>query len=202
MRPEHESYKQVAKIFTDHWCPKKGKCPQVTAIFRTNSNFANKNFDVYRGNLKIQTTEDYFHGSTLTCDILQAGQLCRTSTCAICQVSWNGFDEQFVALKINFTRFGKGIYFAPNSSKCHDYTVANSSYGYRCLMYVEIAPGKKQIETKNATHLLAPNPGFDSVYGKSGVVLNYDEICLFNVHACKPKYLIIYYLNGTDKIAT
>lgn len=102
-----------------------------------------------------------------------------------------------------FQRFGKGIYLAPNSSKCHDYTQGNPSHGFRAQLLCLVAQGARHELVQDNTKLMGAPEGFDSVYGcgKKGGSLNYDEIVVYEAKAVWPQYAVVYELNGVDKIA-
>ena len=57
--------------------------------------------------------------------------------------------------------------------------------------------------TWNDETLQGPPAGYDSVHGQGGPhsVLNYDEVVIYNPDCVLPRYVIVYQLNGTHKIA-
>ena len=120
----------------------------------------------------------------------------------MCGISKNGFDASLIGKNIpRFQRFGKGIYLAPNSSKCHDYTQGNPDYGYRAQLLCLVACGAKYELLHDSTTLVAPPDNFHSVHGKAGGSLNYDEIVVYQADAVLPQYIVVYKLNGVEKIA-
>ena len=98
---------------------------------------------------------------------------------------------------INFQRFGHGFYFAPNSSKCHDYT--QGTYTYRVMLQVDILPGKKHNIT-NSEVLTCPPDGYHSVYRTPGQELN-PELVVYNPDSVMPRYIIVYVREGVHRIA-
>ena len=95
------------------------------AIYAIQNSDLAKRYDQYKeqtfGNSSQEPNEEWhFHGTSIECDILSSNRCCGTQTCGVCGISRNGFDLS--AVRSRFQRFGKGIYFAPNSSKSNDYT--------------------------------------------------------------------------------
>ncbi|KAI6658452.1 hypothetical protein LOD99_15252 [Oopsacas minuta] len=196
----HPDFVSACTQFKNNWNLNKGACPPVTAIFRVQPRGADVMFDSYKNALtENANTEYYFHGCKIKCDLLKSNSLCNLPECTICQVSKQSFDIKKVGTNVKFTRFGKGLYFAPESSKCHDYTLGDASYGYRAMFYVKCAPGKKQIEYKDDINRVSPDAGYNSIYGKAGVNLNYDELCLYTDKACIPDCIIIYSRDGVNR---
>ena len=192
-------YISISTKFKTKWNSKKGECPPVTAVLKVQPPGVDVKFDAYQKSVKENDVEWYFHGCKITCDLLNTKSLCNLPDCTICQVSKIGFDIKKVGSNVNFTRFGKGLYFAPESSKCHDYTLGLASYGYRAMFYVKCVPGLKQVAFTDNPTRIAPDPGYDSLYGKAGKSLNYDELCLYTDQACIPDYIIIYRRDGVDR---
>ncbi|KAI6651538.1 hypothetical protein LOD99_5146 [Oopsacas minuta] len=198
---KHEDFVSVSAEFQKQWNQHKGGCPAVTAIFKVRPDGVEGKFNEYLQSLreKAKTIEYYFHGCKITCDLLNTKTLCNRTDCTICLVSRQGFDISKVGTNVSFTRFGRGLYFAPESSKCHDYTLGVDSYGYRAMFYVKCAPGFKQLEFKDNPNRTAPDSKYNSLYGHAGGSLNYDELCLYTDKACVPEYIIIYAKDGVIK---
>ena len=135
----------------------------------------------------------------MKCDIVNAQSPCNDEDCGICGISKYGMDRRCIQNNINFQRFGHGFYFAPNSSKCHDYTQGVQTY--RAMLLVEILPGKKHTIYNNDVQLKKPPDGHHSVYGKTGQALNYAELVVYNPDCVMPRYIILYKHNGVHKIA-
>ena len=85
--------------------------------------------------------------------------------------------------------------------KKNDYTQGMTEYGYRAQLLCLVACGAKYELKCNDTTLRQPPTNFDCVYGRSGGTLNYDEIVVYDVDAVMPQYIIVYELDGIDKIA-
>ena len=156
-------------------------------------------FKKYHSTLSVKTVKQYYHGTSLKCAIYQNGTVCSDNNCGICGVSQKGMLPNFKAKNIKFQRFGDGFYLAPNSSKCHDYTQGHNIY--RAMLLFDVAEGNRYILQKDQTGLTAPPSGYDSVYGKHGGNLNYDEIVLFKSEAVVPTHIVVYIKDGIHKIA-
>ena len=105
---------------------------------------------------------NYYHGTTLVCDVATSQTPCSDGNCGICGISSSGLDPQYIRKNIAFQRFGNGFYLAPNSSKCHDYT--KGAHGYRAMLLCDVLPGRKHILVNNKQNLTSPPPGYHCVY--------------------------------------
>ena len=74
-------------------------------------------------------------------------------------------------------------------------------YGIRAQLLCLVAQGARHELMQDNTKLTGAPEGFDSVYGKNGGSLNYDEIVVYKSNAVWPQYVVVYELNGVDKIA-
>ena len=190
----HE-FVQISSKFARDWDRKKGACPNVDYVFViTNSTLLN-NWNLYKQGLSDQTVEEYYHGTSVTCNIASSGRLCPYQSCGICGISNDGLKREFIKKNIPFQRFGHGFYLAPNSSKCHDYT--KGAYGYRAMLLCDVCPGRKYVLQSNSQQMQGPPPGFDSIYGVGGQ-LNYPEIVIHNPAAVMPRYIIMYKKDGVQ----
>ena len=179
-------YKQVLKTFQGKWV-KNPPAPAADCIFKIFVPQVEAQFKQYQSSLANQTVESHFHGTTMKCDLLSTKKPCKTKNCGICEISRHGFDLKKIGTNISFMRFGRGFYLAPNSSKCHDYTQGVTTH--RSMLLCDVLPGKKHIVKQDQTSLNSPPQGYDSVYGKSGGSLNYDEIVLYHPPALLPMSL-------------
>ena len=140
-----------------------------------------------------------YHGTSLRCPIYETIATCGRKICGVCGIISNGFLEKFISANISYQRFGDAFYFAVNSSKSHDYTQGHGEY--RAMLLCKVAVGKRFITRRNHCDLGAPPSGYDSVHGKHGGTLNYDEIVVYNPEAVLPTHVLIYKKDGIDKIA-
>ena len=189
-----KEYSTVSHQFVNNW--KKGASPSVHSIFGVTNNDLKRKWNTYKTQLGNQTVEQYYHGTSLTCDITTTQTLCQYTSCGVCGISSCGLDPKFIRQNIAFQRFGSGFYLAPNSSKCHDYT--EGSNGCRAMLLCDVLPGKKYDLTKTDQNLQGPPRGFNSVYGQVGQDLNYPEIVLYEPSAVLARYIILYRKDGVS----
>ena len=192
-RATSQEFAQISSNFARDWDMKKGACPNVDYVFViTNSTLLNK-WNLYKQRLRDQTVEPYYHGTSVTCNIVSTGRLCPYQSCGICGISSDGLKRDFIRKNIPFQQFGHGFYLVPNSSKCHDYT--KGAYNYRAMLLCDVCPGRKYVLQSNSQQMQGPPHGFDSIYGVGGQ-LNYPEIVIHNPDAVMPRYIIMYKKDG------
>jgi hypothetical protein len=190
----------VTKGFQETWAGNKGPCPTIHSIFKVFNKMLQTRWSKYRDTLQLDSSvEEYYHGTKLRCSITTANTLCNDEECGVCGIANIGFDRRCIRKNINFQRFGHGFYLAPNSSKCHDYTQGHG--GFRAMLLFDVCPGKKYRLQRDDETLTAPPEGYNSVHGKAGIRLNYDELVLYNPDGAIPKFIIIYSKDGNEKIA-
>lgn len=181
--------------------------PQPSGIFAIQNHSLVKSFHQYGDQIRKSgsgsaNSDLFFHGTTLTCDLLNTNHCCCDEGCGVCGISQNGFDASRIGSNIpRFKRFGHGIYLAPNSSKCHDYTQGVPEYGVRAQLLCLVACGAQYELRQDNTTLQQPPSQFHSVYGRSGGSLNYDEIVVYDVRAVLPQFVVVYSHDGVHKIA-
>lgn len=192
---------QIESHFKSQWSTKKGACPALTCVFQITNQQLEARWNAYGKNLpsNCKTVEKYYHGTKLKCDIVQTGSPCTDKDCGVCGISKFGMFRECIRKNINFQRFGHGFYFAPNSSKCHDYTQGVATH--RAMLLVDIYPGKKHVILTDDVKLTKPPDGCHSVCGQPGRALNYAEIVVYNPDCVMPRYIVVYVLNGVHKIA-
>ena len=192
-------FTRVSGSFCSSWT--KGTPPSVEAVFTVANSYLQRKWAEYKQTLgRHNTVENYYHGTTLTCDVAASQTPCSDGNCGICGISSSGLDPQYIRKNIAFQRFGNGFYLAPNSSKCHDYT--KGAHGYRAMLLCDVLPGRKYILVNNKQNLTSPPPGYHCVYGQVGSDLNYPEIVLYERHAVMPRYIILYKRDGINRPAT
>ena len=210
LKNDQNTYKEIAEHFKKEWIkltPSMKKPPDPAAIFAIQNKEVSLKYRRYgtdiRRSGKSSNSELFFHGTKLLCDLVTNKTTCDDPECGICGISLQGFDETRVGTNIpRFQRFGKGIYLAPNSSKCHDYTHGVVEYGMRAQLLCLVAQGAKCVLMQDNTKLTEAPEGFHSVYGKKGGSLNYDEIVVFDCNAVWPQFVVVYELNGVGRIAS
>ena len=208
LKNDQNTYKEIAKHFKKEWIKITSTVkqpPELLEIFAIQNPEIERKFQGYGSGIrksgKASNSELFFHGTKVLCDIISTQTCCSDTECGICGISLHGFDEKRIGTNIRFQRFGKGIYLAPNSSKCHDYTQGNPAYGVRAQLLCLVAQGARYELKQDNTKLAEAPDGFNSVYGEKGGSLNYDEIVVFDSGAVWPQYAVVYELNGVDKIA-
>ena len=157
-------------------------------------------FDNYLStSLDDKTVFMLYHGTSLKCSIYDSMTVCSREDCGVCGIIRNGFLEKFISANIKYQRFGDAFYFALNSSKSHDYTQGHGKY--RAMLLCKVAVGKRYITQSNYCKLKTAPLGYDSVHGKHGGTLNYDEITVYHPEAVLPTYALFYVKDGIGKIA-
>lgn len=195
--PRTGEFSKVSMKFSVKW-EKNGSAPSITALFAVSNHNLEQHHTSYKETLSIKKTEEHFHGTSLTCNITASKTLCNDGNCGICGISCAGLDRQCIGKNIDFQRYGKGFYLAPNSSKCHDYT--EGAFGVRAMLLCDVIPGQKYELQSNSQQRSAPPPGYDSVYGEVGPKLNYPEIVVYEPRAVMPRYIIVYKKDGTNHL--
>ena len=209
LQNDQNTYKEIAKHFTKEWVKLTAAVkapPQPVAIFGIQNRSTEKKYKMYGHGIRQQkrgsNSDLFFHGTKLLCNLVSTKVCCDDSECGVCGISLRGFDKDRIGMNIpRFQRFGQGIYLAPNSSKCHDYTQGNPQYGLRAQLLCLVAQGAQHELMQDNTKLTEAPEGFDSVYGRKGGSLNYDEVVVYEVDAVWPQYVVVYELNGVEKIA-
>ena len=193
-----DQFKELCKLFRKRWA--KGTCPVIQSVLQIVNPSVEERFNTYCQTLPWgqRKVEQFFHGTTLSCNILQHLMVCNESQpleeCGVCGIVENGFEENRISGR--WQRFGPGFYLASKTSKAGDYCRGRGS---SCALFLcDVAPGKKYELRINNPGLSAPPPGYHSVHGKSkflGAIgdLNYDEIVLFSPSAICPRYLFIFH---------
>ena len=199
-----DEYTRILTKFQNDWAKRKGPCPSVDRIFEVFCKNLVKSWKSYKDALATRghptTVEQHYHGTTIKCDLISTMTFCSHNDCGICGICQQGFKKKCIGKNIpRFQRFGQGFYLAPHSSKCHDYT--QGTHTHRAMLLCDVLPGKKHVVQMDQTHLAAPPPGYDSVYGKPGSSLNYPEIVTYHETSILPCYVIVYQRDGIEKIA-
>ena len=196
-------YNELASTFSKTWCSEKGRLPVIHHILKIVNPKLKQRFESYLATMPwpYDGVEKYYHGTQVKCNMLQYYEPCSNNSCGVCGISKEGFDPERISNR-SWQRFGKGFYFAPNSSKSYDYprathSPANLGTNYRCMLVCDIAPGRKYTVYKNDPLITGPPEGYHSIYGKSRWMwfwkspdLNYDELVVFNTAAIRPHYIL------------
>lgn len=203
---DHQNYKCVESQFRKTW-RHKTTCPEVKAIYKIITTEANlRQYQQYldsvesRGNFvamgKARGNEHRrWHGTKRRCNLGDPGitTFCAGARCSLCCVIKSSFDLKFFKASTGWGRFGHGIYVSSTSSKANDYSKnlgINSEWKALLLNKVIVGHGKKL--TQDSASLTGPPPGYDSILGEVGGVLNYDELVVYHNDAVRPSYLVMY----------
>ncbi|KAF9319252.1 hypothetical protein BG003_009581 [Podila horticola] len=145
-------------------------------------------------------------------DVLQ--QLCYKADCATCGILAFGFDlsksgqgSRDRGARV-WQRFGDGIYFSPNSSKCHFYSkTGNTGYhpttkkNFGTMIVAKVVLGKPyhpQSAGKVEETWKTPPAGHDSVVARAGDgIVVYEENVVYTPSACLPTAVITYSFTST-----
>jgi hypothetical protein len=141
--------------------PAKAPIGQIVTIFEIETPAVHRSFKKYVSTFRFSNPNitDVFHGTRVNCDLCTTQSFCSDTGCAICSICRNGFDVGRAASAIAFTRFGKGVYFAPHSSKSHDYTTGAPGTEVRMMLLCQVAKGSSHDTTQDLTTLTSPPLG-------------------------------------------
>lgn len=194
-----QSFQRVEEYFVKRWHLDKGSCGVLQQVLVINNPKLQDQFDRHLEACDDKTVFICYHGTSLRCPIYDNMRVCDNKICGVCGIVQNGFLKQFINYNIQYQRFGDAFYFAVNSSKSHDYTQGHGEY--RAMLLCRVAVGRRYLTRNNHCELRAPPSGYDSVHGRHGGTLNYDEIVVYNPEAVLPTHVILYTKNGIGKIA-
>ena len=196
---------EIVQYFLEKWTKNLETKPQRTdikGVFRIDNPTLKGRFDQYCVSLPSPNVSWHYHGTSIKCDLIQSKTFCSDTNCGICRISGVGFDMARIGTHVQFQRFGKAFYLAPNSSKCHEYTLGIGSL--RALLYCQVALGNPYYTTCDMEGYQSPPPGYNSVYGQAGTHrsskgnLNNDEVAIYVSEAILPRYIIVYQKDGVS----
>lgn len=157
-----------------------------------------------------------FHGTSLAPKCSFGIQLDRTTTpcsdpscgvCNICRAGWELERSGSNAGRVMALRYGKGVYFSATSGKSNDYSAGTERIKHmghlgrvrwRTMFLCKVVSGN--VYSTTASQLSpaeldkARREGADSVEGRVGSHLNYDELVIYNPACAVPTHLITYAL--------
>jgi len=187
MNASDAKYQSIVQQF-NHGMAKKSLSKTVLGVVQIWDSPRHKKYQSYLQ--KVGNEKRWWHGSNFKCDLRQNLTVCGQQGCAICGIVENNFLIKMAGTKFNWTRFGNGLYFAPDACKSNDYTSQNAS-GERALILSKVAVGKCYTVYQDQ-HFTAPPPGYDSILGEVGQGLNFPELVLFTEEAVCPSYVVFY----------
>jgi len=134
-----------------------------------------------------------WHGTTRACHLGEPGQhiFCDSRTCSLCSIARGSFNMASANTGV-WQRYGPGIYTSSKSSKSNTYVKNVVTSPWKAMLLNNVLAGVEYTTLLNGTNFKAPPRGYDSVYGKPGRDLNYDELVVYTDHAIRPAYLVMY----------
>ncbi|KAF9790465.1 ADP-ribosylation [Thelephora terrestris] len=205
---DHTTYWAVADQFTAAWAhPIEDKRPEVRMVYRIipassvwDKYWAHRDMLEEKGKFHVQgkypgNERLLWHGTVRACSLGEPGQnvFCTSLDCSICSIARGSFDITS-ARTSRFQRFGPGIYTSSKSSKSDHYAKNRIASPWKAMLLNNVLAGSEYTTMFDATHLKGPPLGYDSVHGKPGGKLNYDELVVYTDHAIRPAYLVMYEL--------
>ncbi|KAG1743470.1 ADP-ribosylation [Suillus lakei] len=196
---------EVEHLFKKGWQHRKKRRPKIQGIFRII--WPDSNLQPYlhyrkqvqahvRAPDKPGNEKLLFHGTNRACLLGESPRhvsSCNLNECYLCSILRVSFDVNKCGTKNGFRRFGQGIYTTACSSKADDYSCNLSRDARLHTMLVNrVVVGRSHNQHGNASHLVKPPDGFDSVTGKTGKNLNFEETVCYTNDAVRPAYLIVY----------
>ena len=198
--PGSKEHSTATSLFMSSWTKKSPPLQSCfKAVFRIDSVRIEKRYAEYKRRLRGGANEQQlFHGAPLKCNITTTQALCSNSSCSVCGVSRVGFKCSKIATHVQFQRVGRAFYFAPNSSKCHEYT--EGANGCRALLLCDVAQGQVYMAKSDMTSLTSPPSGYDSVSASPAHHhgMNYPEVAVYCEEAVMPRYIIVYQHEGEN----
>lgn len=194
MDAKHSNYGEVIAQFNKTWASAKGPVPTVVAVFELRNPTLYRRFIEYEkkiasANAGDANTRRRFHGTNLACQLDQTKSLCSAGACAVCGIAREGLKLAKFGTKTHYGSFGRGLYFANNSSKSADYA---AKPGVQAMFLCKVVCGKVFKTQQRMEHLLKPPAGCHAVVGEVGGDLHYSEIVFYEEAAVLPTYVILY----------
>ena len=198
---DSQEFKALCHKFRKDWAREKGPCPAIQSgiILRVVHPALSLRFDAYVEQLPQhhRKIRQYYHGTSLICDIAEYLQMCDDHNCGVCGITKTGLDASKIRHKV-FQRFGSAFYVAPHSSKAYEYAARKSSKCYKAMLLCDVAPGKKDRRQRDAKDLQGPSKQCNSVEGKTKLKflgfkygnLNYPELAIYDADAVLPRFIL------------
>jgi len=198
----------VVSQFQQNW-KHPSPCPTVRAIYKViSSQQIVDRYENYRSAVEergnfVATGQPFgnerrrWHGTTRECTLgdKECNKFCSSDSCSLCNIIRTSFDLKMFGKHKGWGRYGSGIYTSATSSKSNDYSENRQTAvrsPWKAVLLNKVVVGKGFRIKTNSDKLTAPPAGYDSVLGEVGVVLNYDELVVYNNDAVIPSYLVMY----------
>lgn len=117
---------------------------------------------------------------------------------AVDQICKEGFDWKYRGANQG-CMFGQGIYFAPNASKCDQYSL-QSEGGTKCMLLARVMLGSSVPRWRKCTDVKALGKDHDSIHAASKHddeedvhLVDHPEVCIFSKVTALPMYKVEYY---------
>ncbi|KAF9650501.1 hypothetical protein BDM02DRAFT_3140877 [Thelephora ganbajun] len=206
---DHDAFWHVVDRFTESWAHPT-QCPTVQAVRVYKIVLTQHRLDMYLG---YRDTLEYYgrfaaqgklignecvlwHSSRRSCSLGEAGQTtpCVIPGCCLCSIIRGSFDTGNSTTNTPAGRFGAGIYASAKASKASDRSSDDKSVvtPWKALLLNNVAAGHECVMRYGDTTLKEPPPGYNSVYGQAGGILNDDELVVYTNNAIRPTWLVMY----------
>ncbi|KIO27719.1 hypothetical protein M407DRAFT_23033 [Tulasnella calospora MUT 4182] len=197
---EHD---KISRLFENGWKHPEKRLPKIKRILVVSlPDHLNESYQEYkdllqrRSGLSGLNEQLVFHGTSRHCALgegVEPSTTCEEIGCSLCCILKTSFLlSKAGSTGRSFKRFGPGIYTSNVSSKAHDYANSQGYSNNKAIIVAKVALGKSKVYTKTTKYLMVPPRGYDSIIGKPGVHLNYDEQVLYKNEAIRPAYIVIY----------
>ena len=197
-----KEYRKLKDQFSDKWCKGRGQQPQIIAIYKIVNPSLERRFKEYSTLITSSSSlwyksEEYYHGTPLTCNLPEYSQPCSDTKCGVCGITKRGFDPERIS-KNGLLTFGKGFYFVPMSSKAYDYPVNDHTprLRFRALLVCDVMAGCKYHKYERDQNFHLPEP-YHSVYGNTRKYFIFStefdsaELAVYKAEAIMPRYVLI-----------
>ncbi|CAM9090420.1 unnamed protein product, partial [Ectocarpus sp. 4 AP-2014] len=138
-----------------------------------------------------------FHGTSCrsACNFIldsKKAAPCGLQDCNICNICLQGFK-----IGKSSTRYGRGVYFSKEATKASSYAGGSekkeNGKKLRCIFVADVATGRDFVTKKTGFDgARYPPVGHDSVQGKVGNGLDFEELVVYHEEAAIPTHLIVY----------
>eukprot|EP01126_Amoeba_proteus_P040943 TRINITY_DN4392_c0_g2_i11.p1 TRINITY_DN4392_c0_g2~~TRINITY_DN4392_c0_g2_i11.p1 ORF type:complete len:293 (-),score=22.05 TRINITY_DN4392_c0_g2_i11:72-950(-) len=192
--PTDGQYTRVSNLFLASWIKNLDikNLLKVRGVLRVENPLWEMTYDLEKSNFQNPNERELWHGTGVHCKIYSCKSICSHTDCALCRIVTNNFSLSKAQSNIRWGRFGNGIYFAPNSSKSHDYNTNSEVDDVRAMLLCKVIMGTTFVTRDNHCHLIHPPSGYDSVTGEVGNALNYPECVVWNEKRILTTHLVFY----------
>eukprot|EP00997_Jenningsia_sp_PLL12_P001593 NODE_125_length_2437_cov_53.880235_g108_i0.p1 GENE.NODE_125_length_2437_cov_53.880235_g108_i0~~NODE_125_length_2437_cov_53.880235_g108_i0.p1 ORF type:complete len:232 (-),score=38.42 NODE_125_length_2437_cov_53.880235_g108_i0:954-1649(-) len=165
----HPKYEGIVQQFMKKWDSGVSGQVKLVAIFGVYNANSYAKYQAYCSKLSASgflNERRLFHGCGARCHLWATRRLCGSPSCVRCSICESGFRHQ--PSKFNKLQFGKGHYFAFDSSKSDCYSLDSDIGGYRTMLLCKVAMGRSEILKQDRPELTQPPNGMNSVLAEIG----------------------------------